>query len=48
MTPGAEPVLVDPADPGLPQDPYLTYRRMRDVAPAWRSSTVWYFTRYAD
>ncbi|HEY8525284.1 MAG TPA: cytochrome P450 [Acidimicrobiales bacterium] len=49
MTSTAEPVLFDPADPELRRDPYPTYRRMREVAPAWRSPTgIWYFTRYAD
>jgi cytochrome P450 len=42
-------ILFDPADPQLRRDPYPTYRRMRDEAPAWRSpGGIWYFTRYQD
>jgi cytochrome P450 len=42
-------LLFDPTDPDLRRDPYPTYRRMRDEAPAWRSPEgVWYFTRYQD
>jgi cytochrome P450 len=42
-------ILFDPTDPNLRRDPYPTYRRMRDEAPAWRSPDgTWYFTRYQD
>jgi cytochrome P450 len=42
-------LLFDPTDPGLRRDPYPTYRRMREEAPAWCSPDgVWYFTRYQD
>lgn len=42
-------VLFDPTDPGLRRDPYPTYRKMREEAPAWRSPEgTWYFTRYRD
>jgi cytochrome P450 len=38
-------LLFDPTDPELRRDPYPTYRRMREEAPAWRSPEgVWYFT----
>ncbi|HEY7105946.1 MAG TPA: cytochrome P450 [Acidimicrobiia bacterium] len=42
-------VLFDPTDQALRRDPYPTYRRMREEAPAWRSPDgIRYFTRYAD
>src|SRR5215471_9295849 len=42
-------VLFDPSRAELRRDPYPTYRRMREVAPAWRSPDgVWYFTKYQD
>jgi cytochrome P450 len=42
-------LLFDPTDPGLRRDPYPTYRRMREEAPAWRHPAgTWYFTRYED
>ena len=36
MTTSTE-VLFDPTDPELRRDPYPTYRRLREEAPAWRS-----------
>jgi cytochrome P450 len=42
-------LLFDPKDPGLRRDPYPTYRKMREQAPAWRHPEgTWYFTRYED
>ncbi|MFI5047894.1 MAG: cytochrome P450 [Acidimicrobiia bacterium] len=42
-------ILFDPTDPELRRDPYPTYRRMREEAPAWRSpGGTWYFSRYED
>ena len=48
MTTSTE-ILFDPTNPELRRDPYPTYRRMREEAPAWRSPTgTWYFSRYED
>jgi cytochrome P450 len=42
-------VLFDPRRAELRWNPYPTYQRMRDVAPAWQSPDgIWYFTRYQD
>ncbi|HXY93841.1 MAG TPA: hypothetical protein VEP49_15265, partial [Acidimicrobiia bacterium] len=42
-------MLFDASDPVLRRDPYPTYRRMREEAPAWLSPDgIWYFTRYED
>ena len=40
----------DPFSYELDQDPYPTYRWMRDVAPAYRNERLdfWAFTRFAD
>jgi cytochrome P450 len=42
-------LLFDPTDQVLRRDPYPTYRRMRQEAPAWLSPDgIRYFTRYGD
>jgi len=42
-------ILFDPSDPELRADPYPTYRKLQEEAPAWRSPDgVWYFSRYED
>jgi cytochrome P450 len=49
MSVTTDPILFDPSDPDLRRDPYPTYRKMRETAPAWQSPWgVWYFTRYDD
>ncbi|NKY31085.1 cytochrome P450 [Nocardia gamkensis] len=50
MTAAVEPVTFDPYDYGFHEDPYPTYRRLRDEAPLYHNAALgfWALSRHAD
>ncbi|MFR9749487.1 cytochrome P450 [Nocardia sp. 004] len=50
MTAAVQPVLFDPYDYGFHEDPYPTYRRLREEAPLYHNPErgFWALSRYAD
>ncbi|MEU5763921.1 cytochrome P450 [Nocardia sp. NPDC047648] len=50
MTAAVEPVTFDPYDYGFHEDPYPTYRRLRDEAPLYHNADLgfWALSRHAD
>ncbi|MEU1999489.1 cytochrome P450, partial [Nocardia gamkensis] len=50
MTAAVEPVTFDPYDYGFHEDPYPTYRRLRDEAPLYHNADLGFYalSRHAD
>jgi cytochrome P450 len=50
MTAAVEPVTFDPYDYGFHEDPYPTYRRLREEAPLYHNAALgfWALSRHAD
>ncbi|MFI9415283.1 cytochrome P450 [Nocardia gamkensis] len=50
MTAAVEPVTFDPYDYGFHEDPYPTYRRLRDEAPLYHNAALGFYalSRHAD
>ncbi|MEU1550090.1 cytochrome P450 [Nocardia sp. NPDC005745] len=50
MTAAVEPVTFDPYDYGFHEDPYPTYRRLREEAPLYHNAVLgfWALSRHAD